>query len=177
MKNYKEFKVTPEILDLFRDKPVSSNNVKKLIPNYMEYQRQEYKRSNARYLEGVSDKIAKYLCESHITTAQRFLDGIQFILESEGLLRKDNTREIFHFDGINFDNGYGYVIYETVEKLHVESEKELLARLVSEIRVAEKKEKEEQLIEQQNIKITNEMLTKIANDPVLMHQLLNLKGN
>lgn len=136
MKDYKEFKVTTEILELFRNEKVSAKTVKKLIPNYMDYQIQEYKRSDVRYLEGVSDKIANYLCESHITTAQGFLDGIQFILESEGLLRKDTTREIFHFDGINFDNGYGYVISETVEKLHIESEKEVLARLVSEISVA-----------------------------------------
>lgn len=168
----KEFKVTPEILELFRDKPVSSNNVKKLIPNYMEYQIQEYKRFDARYLERVSDKIAEYLCESHFTTAQGFLDGIQFILESEGLLTPQNMQEIFHFDGINFDNGYGYVISETVEKLHVEPEKDLLERLSSEIRVARKKEKEEL----KNIEITSTMLSKIANDPVLMHQLLNMKG-
>lgn len=169
----KEFKVTPEILELFRDKPVSSNNVKKLIPNYMEYQIREYKRFNARYLEGVSDKIAEYLCKSHFTTAQGFLDGIQFILESEGLLTPQNTQEIFHFDGINFDEGYGYVISDTVEKLHVESEKDLLERLTSEIRQAKKKEKEEL----KNIEITSTVLSKIANDPVLMHQLLNMKGN
>ena len=29
-------------------------------------------------------------------TAQRFLDDIQFILESEGLLRNDNAGEISH---------------------------------------------------------------------------------
>ena len=38
MKDYKEFKVTPEILDLFRNGKVQARTVKQLISNYMVYQ-------------------------------------------------------------------------------------------------------------------------------------------
>lgn len=169
----KEFKVTPEILELFRNEKVSVNNVKKLIPNYMEYQIKKPELCNSKFLPTVSDKISDFLCDTHYLSAQEFLDRIQSILEFEGLLRKDNTQEIFCFNGSGLDKGYGYYeISETVEKTFVEPEATLLERICSEIRIAKKKEQEEL----QNIKITNEMLTKIANDPGLMQQLLTMKG-
>lgn len=176
MKDYKEFKVTTEILELFRNEKVSAKTVKKLIPNYIEYRIKKPELYINKFLPAVSDKIADFLCGTHYLSAQEFLDKIQSILEFEGLLRKDNTQEIFCFDGSESDCGY-YQISETVEKTFVEKEAVLLERICQEIRAAKKKEKEERLQEQQNIKITNEMLTKIANDPVLMHQLLNMTGN
>ena len=169
----KDFKVTPEILDLFRNEKVSANNVKKLIPNYMEYQIKKPELYINKFLTAVSDKIADFLCGKHYLSAQEFLDRIQSILEFEGLLRKDNTQEIFCFNGSGLDEGYGYYeISETIEHTFVETEAALLERICQEIRAAKKKEKEEL----QNIKITNEMLTKIANDPGLMQQLLTMKG-
>ena len=168
----KDFKITPEILDLFRNEKVSARTVKQLIPNYMEYQIQEQRIIDSKYLEEPAHKLYDYLTGSHWVTAQEFLDCIQSILEYEGLLRKDNSQEIFHFDGTSLDDGYGYYqISETVEKMYIESEAALLERICKEIREAKKKEKEEL----QNIKITNEMLTKIANDPGLMNKLLELK--
>ena len=169
----KDFKVTPEILDLFRNETVSINNVKKLIPNYIEYQIKKPERAPSKYLVEVADKIAEFLCGTHYLSAQEFLNRIQSILESEGLLRKDNTQEIFCFNGSGFDERLSYYeISETIEKNFVETEAALLERICQEIRAAKKKEKEEL----QNIKITNEMLTKIANDPGLMQQLLTIKG-
>lgn len=175
MKNYKEFKVTQEILELFRDEKVSVNNVKRLIPNYRDYRISITSPSNTRYLDKVSQKLGNYLFESHYATAQRFLDDIQFILESEGLLRNDNAGEIFHFNGTDsYESGYGYYeVFETEEKTIIEGDGAVLERICSEIRIAKKKEKEEL----KNIEITSTMLSKIANDPVLMHQLLELKGN
>ena len=105
-------------------------------------------------------------------TAQDWLDRIQYSLELGGVIRKDNSREIFCFDGTSLEDGYGFCIFNTDEKLYIESESLLLERICQEIRQAKKKEKEEL----QNIKITNEMLTKIANDPELMQQLLAMKG-
>lgn len=172
--NYKEFKVTPEILELFRNEKVSAKIVKQLIPNYMEYQIKQPERVSSKYLETAGAKISEYLYKSHFITAQEFLDGIESILAYEGLLRKDNTQEIFHFDGTSLDEGYGYYeVYETTERTYVEPEANLLERICSEIRAAKKKEKEEL----KNIEITSSMLSKIANDPILMNKLLELKGN
>lgn len=169
----KDFKVTPEILELFRNETVSIKNIKKLIPNYMEYQIRKPELCTSKFLTTVSDKLAHFICSTHYSSAQEFLDRIHSILEFEGLLRKDNTQEIFCFNGSGLDEGYGYYeISETVEKTFVETEAALLERICQEIRVAKKKEKEQL----QNIKITNEMLTKIANDPGLMQQLLTMKG-
>lgn len=173
----KDFKVTLEILELFRNENVSAKNVKKLIPNYMEYQIKKPELCSSKFLTTVSDKLAHFICGTHHLTAQEFLDRIQSILEFEGLLRKDNSQEIFCFNGTALDDGYGYYeISETIEKTFVETEAALLERICQEIRAAKKKEKEWQLQELQNIKITNEMLTKIANDPGLMQQLLTMKG-
>ena len=168
----KDFKVSPEILDLFRNEKVQTRTVKKLIPNYLDYQLQKPQLIDSKYLEEPANKLYGYLTGSYWITVQEFLDGIQSILEYEGLMRKDNSQEIFHFDGTSLDDGYGYYqISETVEKMYIESEAALLERICKEIREAKKKEKEEL----QNIKITNEMLTKIANDPGLMQQLLAMK--
>ena len=168
----KEFRVTPEILDLFRNEKVQARTVKKLIPNYLDYQIEKQELIDSKYLVDSGNKLYNYLTASHWVTAQEFLDGIQSILEYEGILRKTNSQEIFHFDGTSLDEGYGYYqISETVEKIYIESEAALLERICKEIREAKKKEKEEL----QNIKITNEMLTKIANDPGLMNKLLELK--
>lgn len=173
----KNFKVTSEILELFRNENVSAKTVKKLIPNYMEYQIRKAELCSSKFLTPVSDKLAHFICGTHYLTAQEFLDRIQSILEFEGLLRKDNTQEIFCFDGTGLDEHYGYYeISETTEHDYIEPEAALLERICKEIRQAKKKEKEEQLQELQNIKITNEMLTKIANDPGLMQQLLTMKG-
>ena len=169
----KDFMVTAEILDLFRNEKVQARTVKLLIPNYMEYQIKKPERVPSKHLVTVADKIIHFLCGSHFLTAQEFLDRIQSILEFEGLLRKDNTQEIFCFNGTALDDMYGYYeISETMEKTFVETEGDLLERICKEIRQAKKKEKEEL----QNIKITNEMLSKIANDPGLMQQLLTMKG-
>jgi hypothetical protein len=169
----KEFKITPEILDLFRNEKVSARTVKQLIPNYMEYQIQEQRIIDSKYLEEPTYKLYDYLTGSHFMTAQEFLDGIQSILEYEGLMRKDNSREIFHFDGSCLDEGYGYYqISETTEKMHVETEDALLKRICKEIRDAKKKEKEEL----NNINVTNEMLIKIANNTELMNKLLNMRN-
>ena len=171
MKNNKEFKVTPEIMELFRNEKVSARTVKQFIPNYMDYQIKKPELVDSKYLEEPTNKLYNYLTTSHWVTSQEFLDGIQSILDSSGLLI-DNSQEIFHFDGTSLDDGYGYYqISETVEKTYIESEAALLERICKEIREAKKKEKEEL----QNIKITNEMLTKIANDPGLMQQLLAMK--
>ena len=169
----KDFRVTPEILDLFRNEKVQARTVKKLIPNYLDYRIEKPQLMDSKYLTDVADKLFHYLLGSHWVTAQEFLDGIQSILELEGLLRKTNSQEIFHFDGTSLDEVYGYYqISETSENIYVESEAFLLERICQEIRQYKKKEKEEL----QNIKITNEMLTKIANDPGLMQQLLTMKG-
>ena len=168
----KDFKVTPEILDLFRNEKVQARTIKKLIPNYMEYQIKKPELMDSKYLTEAADKLYGHITGSHWVTAREFLDWIQSILEYEGVLRKDNSQEIFHFDGTSLDEGYGYYqISETAEKIYVESEESLLERICREIRQAKKKEKEEL----QNIKITNEVLTKIANDPELMKQLLDMK--
>ena len=172
MKDFKVFTITPEILELFRNEKVQARTVKKLIPNYLDYQLQKPQLIDSKYLEEPANKLYGYLTGSYWITVQEFLDGIQSILEYEGLMRKDNSQEIFHFDGTSLDDGYGYYqISETVEKMYIESEAALLERICKEIREAKKKEKEEL----QNIKITNEMLTKIANDPGLMQQLLAMK--
>lgn len=172
MKDFKVFTITPEILELFRNEKVQARTVKKLIPNYLDYQLQKPQLIDSKYLEEPAHKLYDYLTGSHWVTAQEFLDCIQSILEYEGLLRKDNSQEIFHFNGSCLDEGYGYYqISETVEKIYIESEAALLERICKEIREAKKKEKEEL----QNIKITNEMLTKIANDPGLMNKLLAMK--
>ena len=169
----KDFSVTPEILDLFRNENVQARTVKKLIPDYLDYRIEKPQLIDSKYLVDSGNKLYNYLTDSHWVTAQEFLDGIESILEYEGILRKTNSQEIYHFDGTSFAEGYGYYqISETAEKIYVESEASLLERICQEIRQAKKKEKEEL----QNIKITNEMLTKIANDPGLMQQLLSLKN-
>ena len=107
-----------------------------------------------------------------MVTAQKFLDDIQFILEFDGLLRKDNTQEVFHFDGRTLDEGYGYYqISETAEQMYVETEAALLERICKEIRNAKKKEKE-----LDKIQITEPMLYKIANNQELMNKLLNMRN-
>lgn len=172
MQDYKVFKVTPEILELFRSETVSAKSVKRLIPNYMEYQINKPERTPSKYLDTSADKLCEYLCKTHIVTAKEFLDGIESILVYEGLLRKDDTQEIFCFDGSTLDDGFGYYgISETKEQIYVESEASVLERICTEIRLAKKKEKEEL----KNIEITTSMLNKIANDPILMNKLFELK--
>lgn len=170
--NYKEFKVTPEILELFRNEKVTAKTVKQLIPNYMEYQIKKPELTDSKYLNEPADKLYNYMTSSHWVTAQEFLDGIESILIDEGLLRKDNSQEIFHFDGTHLDDGYCYYeVYETNGSTYVEPEANILERICSEIRTAKKKEKEEL----KNIEITATMLSKIVNDPILMNKLLELK--
>lgn len=168
----KVFTVTPEILELFRSEKVSAKTVKQLIPNYMEYQIKKNKILKTICLGNAQEKLYRFLSSTNFMTAQDWLDGIESILDSEGLLI-ENSQEVFCFDGEPLDEGYGMSIYETDEKLQIESEAFLLERICQEIRQAKKKEKEEI----QNIKSTTEMLTKIANDPELMNKLLELKGN
>jgi hypothetical protein len=172
MKDCKVFTVTPEILDLFRNEKVQARTVKKLIPNYLDYRLQKPQLIDSKYLEEPAIKLYDYLTGSYWVTAQEFLDGIQSILEYEGLLRKDDSQEIFHFDGSYLDEGYGYYqISETAEKLYIESEAYLLERICKEIREAKKKEK----LGSKNMEITTNMLNEIANNPILMQQLLAMK--
>lgn len=166
----KVFSVTPEILELFRNEKVSAKTVKQLIPNYLEYQIKKNKILKTICLGNAQEKLYKFLSSSNFMTAQDWLDGIESILDSEGLLI-ENSQEVFCFDGEPLDEGYGMAIYETDEKLHIETETNLLERLCSEIRLAKKNEK----LELKNIEITTSMLNKIANDPILMNKLLELK--
>lgn len=167
----KEFKITPEIMNLFRNETVSAKSVKRLIPNYLEYQIKKPEIVNSKCIMTTSRELGKYLCGSHFVTAQRFLDDIQFILETEGLLT--NSQEVFHFDGHNLDDGYSYYeVYETAEKRYIETEASVLERICTEIREAKKKEK----LESKSIGITTAMLNEIANNPILMNKLLELKG-
>ena len=170
----KDFRVTPEILDLFRNEKVQARTVKKLIPDYIEYRIEKHQLIDSKYLDASGNKLYNYLTGSHWATAQEFLGGIQSILEFEGLLKRDSSQEIFHFDGTSLDEGYGYYqISETMEKTFVETEADLLERICQEIRQAKKKEK----LESKNIGITTAMLNEIANNPILMNKLLELKGN
>ena len=95
----KDFRVTLEILDLFRNEKVQARTVKQLIPNYMEYQIKKPELVDSKYLEDAANKLYIYLTGSHWATAREFLGGIQSILECEGLLKRDSSQEIFHFDG------------------------------------------------------------------------------
>ena len=79
----KDFRVTPEILDLFRNEKVQARTVKKLIPNYLDYQLQFHFNFNGSCLdEGygyyqISETVEKIYIESEAALLERICKEIR----------------------------------------------------------------------------------------------------
>ncbi len=143
----KEFKVTDEILEIFNLNKITSNNIKKFIPDYLDYRREYSKYCNSFWFEEAGCEIYNFLNKSNVMTPKEFLNNIEDILEKHNILKNN---EIYNFDGSDIEYGV-FGVYDTKFTTWSETKNDLLSRICNEIRIAKKLKKEE--IEKiQNIK-------------------------
>ena len=161
-----KFTVTEEILKLFENEKVTINNIKKYIPNYLEYANSNIGYKGTKYLGAASNELNDFFTKNHYLSSQDFLNNIQSILEFYRI-GVDETYKIYNFDFSDLPEGYGLKISEVEEYEHLESHISVLQRILEDIKQAKKNNK--------NNVITDEVLEQIANDPKLMLKLKELK--
>lgn len=163
----KEFKVTDEIIEIFSTNKVTTSNIKKFIPDYLDY-RKEYCEycDDVLYFE-LSYELNEFLLESNKMTPRDYLNKIENIFKNYDIIE---SSEIYNFDGTNVEST-GFEIYSTEYKKWLETENALLDRLATEIRDAKKLKKESF----KTLEIDLESLRRIANNPELMEKLNSLK--
>ena len=161
-----KFTVTEEILKLFENEKVTINNIKKYIPNYLEYANSNIGYKGIKYLGAASNELNDFFTKNHYLSAQDFLNNIQSILEFHKI-GVDETYKIYNFDFSDLPDGYGLKISEAEEYEYLESHISVLQRISEDIKQAKKNNK--------NNVITDEVLEQIANDPKLMLKLKELK--
>ena len=163
----KEFKVTDEILEIFSTNKVTISNIKKFIPNYLDYRKEYCENCKDVQCHELSYELNDFLLESNKMTPRDYLNKIKNIFKNHNILESD---EIYDFDGTDVENAR-YEIYSTRYHTWLETENTLLDRIANEIRDAKKLKKEEI----KNLEIDLDILKKIANNPVLMDKLNSLK--
>lgn len=152
-----KFTVTEEILKLFENEEVTINNIRKYIPNYLEYANSNIGYKSTKYLSAASNELNDFFTKNHYLSAQDFLNNIQSILEFHKI--GEDLYKIYNFDLSGRSEGYEYL----------ESHISVLQRISEEIKQAKKNN--------ENKLITDEVLQQIANDPKLMLKLKELKEN
>ena len=160
-----KFTVTEEILKLFENEKVTINNIKKYIPNYLEYANSNIEYKGTKYLSAASNELNNFFTKNHYLSAQDFLNNIQSILEFHKI--GEDLYKIYNFDFSLMSEGYNLEIYDAEEYEYLESHISVLQRISEEIKQAKKNNK--------NKLITDEVLEQIANDPKLMLKLKELK--
>lgn len=160
-----KFTVTEEILKLFENEKVTINNIKKYIPNYLEYANSNIGYKSTKYLSDVSNELDNFFTKNHYLSAQDFLNNIQSILEFHKI--GEDPYKIYNFDFSGMFEGYNLEIFEVEECEYLESHISVLQRISEEIKQAKKNNK--------NKLITDDVLEQIANDPKLMLKLKELK--
>lgn len=167
MKELKEFKVTDEIIEIFSTNKVTTSNIKKFIPDYLDYRKEYCENCNDVLYCELSYELNEFLLESNKMTPRDYLNKIENIFKNHDIL---GSSEIYNFDGTNVEYT-GFEIYSTRYHSWIETENTLLDRLATEIRDAKKLKKESF----KTLEIDLESLRRIANNPELMEKLNNLK--
>ena len=166
-----DFIITDEILELFKGKRVTIQNVKNLIPNFRDYAKFYEVKENlwSKELTDVAIRLYSFLSRDVQSTKQDYINNITEILSSV----PDDT--LISFDGSNIYNG-DYLTFSEVRVLKKqENEKLTLERLASDIRKAISAEKSKQM-EDELLKglLTPEFLAKIAANEEIMNSLNRL---
>lgn len=166
-----DFIVTDEILELFKGKRVTIQNVKKLIPNYRDYAKFYEVKENlwSKELTDVAGRLYSFLSREVQSTKQDYINNISEILSNV----PDDT--LISFDGSNMYDGD----YMTFSEVRVSQKPEMdiiiLERLASDIRkaISERKQKDN---EDEMLKglLTPEFLAKIAANEEIMNSLNRL---
>jgi hypothetical protein len=163
-----EFIVTNEILELFKGKRVTVQNVKKLIPNYRDYVKFFEVRENlwSKELTDVASRLYSFLSGDVQSTKQDYINNISEILSNV----PDDT--LISFDGSNIYDGDYITLSEIRVLKKQENDKLTLDRLASDIRKAISAEKAKQT-EDDLLKglLTPEFLAKIAANEEIMNSL------
>lgn len=158
-----EFRVTPEILEIFKDVRLSDNNIKKFLPNWEDYRIIKQELTDDMYLDYESSNLSSFLDTNFTGTPNQLLEQIKENLET---LKDDNIYN-FHFEDLE----YGDIsIYSTRMSRFKEKDDSLLRRLASEIRQAKQSQKSKEDAMNKLLDISNfnkeqlEELIKVAND-------------
>lgn len=166
-----EFIVTNEILELFKGKRVTIQNVKKLIPNFRDYAKFYEVRENlwSKELTDVAGRLYYFLSRDVQLTKEDYINNISEILSNV----PDDT--LISFDGSNIYDGDYYSMSEVKISQKPEMDSRILERLASEIRkaISERKQKDN---EDELLKglLTSEFLAKIASNEEIMNSLNRL---
>lgn len=166
-----EFIVTDEILELFKGKRVTIQNVKKLIPNFRDYAKFYEVKENlwSKELTDVAGKLYSFLSRDVQLTKEDYINNISEILANV----PDDT--LISFDGSNIYDGDYYSMSEVKISQKPEMDSRILERLASEIRkaISERKQKDN---EDEMLKglLTPEFLAKIAANEEIMNSLNRL---
>ena len=163
----KEFKVTDEIIEIFSTNKVTTSNIKKFIPDYLDYRKEYCENCDDVFYNELSYELSDFLLESNKMTPRDYLNKIENIFKNHDILE---SSEIYDFDGTNVEN-LRFEIYSTRHHTWFETENTLLDRLATEIRNAKKLKKESF----KTPEIDLESLRRIANNPELMEKLNSLK--
>lgn len=166
-----EFIVTDEILELFKGKRVTIQNVKKLIPNFRDYTKFYEVKENlwSKELTDVAGRLYYFLSRDVQLTKEDYINNISEILANV----PDDT--LISFDGSNIYDGDYYSMSEVKISQKPEMDSRILERLASEIRkaISERKQKDN---EDEMLKglLTSEFLAKIAANEEIMNSLNRL---
>lgn len=167
----KEFIVTEEILELFKGKRVTIQNVKKLIPNYRDYAKFYEVKENlwSKELTDVAGRLYYFLSRDVQLTKEDYINNISEILANV----PDNT--LISFDGSNIYDGDYYSMSEVKISQKPEMDSMILERLASEIRksISERKQKDNEDVLLKGL-LTPEFIAKIAANEEIMNSLNRL---
>lgn len=166
-----EFIVTDEILELFKGKRITIQNVKKLIPNFRDYAKFYEVKENiwSKELTDIAGRLYSFLSKDVQSTKQDYINNITEILSS----LPDDT--LISFDGSNMYYGD----YLTFSEIRISQKPEMdimiLERLASDIKKAiydtKAKQNEDELLKGL---LTPEFLAKIAANEEIMNSLNRL---
>lgn len=156
-----KFEVTEEIYEYFKDKAITGKEIKKLIPNYMDYAESETILCDDIYRDDISNKLNTLLCEERkIFKPQSLCNEIYDIFcNADKSVQTQNFSIVLDYDG--FD------VWTVKEKEIRESESKVLDKIRVEINDFKTKRKNQ-------LKVSQELL-EIAKNDTLMEELLKIR--
>lgn len=157
-----EFEVTEEIYEYFKDRAIKINDIKKIIPNYMDYAKRERTIVDCNYQYDISERMNKIICNERIITTPAELVNKIYDAFCDG----DKTVESQNFS-ILYAEYSGFNVYSVNDANVIERDNQVLTRLSKEL-VNYKTKRTKQL------KIPKELLA-IAGNEELMQELLKLR--
>lgn len=160
-----KFEVTEEIYEYFKDKNVTSNLIKKCIPNYMDYASSETVLCDNIYRSDISNELNTLLNdERKIFKPQDLCAKIYDIF-----CNTDKTVEMQDFSIVlDYD---GFDVWTVKEKEIKETDSEVLDRIRKEINDFKTKRKNQIKVAQD----LDKQLLEIAGNETLMQELLKLR--